>query len=340
MDMETARQFIEQYGYLAVFISTVIEGEVVVLAAAALASSGLLQAHLVIGASAAGAFVGHILFFAIGRWKGMQLIEAFPMLRRHYPKANVLMDKYANWSVFICQYLYGMRIISAILFGCSTITMARFFLLQVVNCIIWSIFAYFAGHLIGVVAVRLFEMLGLYGLLLVTASMATIALLLYHRFGHSHVLAFLSSGRKVGAEQTNPVEGRHFILEQLDYHMGLSARSGQPLTLLMVKLSASKSKAHAKTLKFIAHELNKLLRLSDIPARFSQGTYAIVAPSTDHDGAQQAVERLMTRISSDLPDHMELPKVSIGYTQWEENIAAGKLLDQTYRNLVPLVSVP
>jgi len=339
MDMETARQFIEQYGYLAVFISTVIEGEVVVLAAAALASSGLLQAHMVIAASAAGAFVGHILFFGIGRWKGMQLIEAFPMLRRHYPKANVLMDKYANWSVFVCQYLYGMRIISAILFGCSTITTVRFFLLQIVNCITWSILAYFAGHMIGVIAVRLFEMLGLYGLLLVTATMAFITLLLYHRYGHSHVLAFLSSGRKSGAEQINAVEGRHFLLEQLDYHMGLSARNGQPVTLLMIKVSLSKHKDHTKILNFIAHELNKLLRLSDIPARFSKSTYAIIAPSTDAAGAQKAVERLMATIASDLPDDMALAKVSIGYCQWEEKLASGKLLDQTYRNLIPLVGI-
>ena len=88
MDMELARQFIEQYGYLAIFLSTVIEGEVVVLAAAALASSGLLEAQWVIVYAALGAYVGHLLLFAVGRWKGMALIEAGPPAAhgpvRHY----------------------------------------------------------------------------------------------------------------------------------------------------------------------------------------------------------------------------------------------------------------
>jgi len=333
MDMEFARQFIEQYGYLAVFISTIIEGEIVVLAAAALAASGMLQPHLVIAVSAAGAFVGHILLFAVGRWKGMQIIEYFPLLRRHYPKANLIMDKYANWSVFVCQYLYGMRIVSAMLFGCSTITVARFFLLQVINCITWSILIYFAGHLIGVIAMQLFEMLGWYGLLLGGATFAGVVLFLYHRYGHHHVQSFLSSDRDAGIEQTDEIEGRHFLLEQLDYHIGLAARSEQPLTLLLLKIKSSDKKQHAKEFKFIVHELNKLLRLSDIPAKFSRNSYAIVAPATDGEGAQKAVDRLIMQMRDDFPIQEKTINISIGHCQWRRNMSSGMILDQVYRNL-------
>lgn len=335
MDMEVAKQLIEQYGYLAVFVSTVIEGEVVVLAAAALAASGLMQPHLVIAVSAAGAFVGHVLFFAVGRWKGMQLVEAVPLLRRHYPKANLIMDKYANWSVFICQYLYGMRIISAILFGCSTITSMRFFLLQVINCISWSILAYFAGHMIGVVAMKLFEMLGLYGLLLVAATMAAVTLLLYHRFGHQHVLAFLSTNRHVGIEQSSAEEGRHFVLEQLEYHMSLAERTDKPLTLLLLKLKKVHKKKRAKTLKFIAEELNSLLRLSDIPARFSRNTYAIIVPATDAEGVRQAVQRLLLQMHARLPAGETMPNLLVGYSPWQQGMSAGQLIDHAYRHLSP-----
>jgi len=184
MDLESAKQLIEQYGYLAIFLSTVIEGEFVVLAAAAIAATGLLQAHWVIAAAALGAWVGHMLLFAIGRWKGMQLIESVPSLRRHYPKANLVMDKYANWSVFIFQYLYGLRLVSAMLFGCSTITLGRFMALQVINCIVWAMLAYFAGHIIGMLAARIFEMVGIYGLLLSVAAVAFVLLVLYQRFAH------------------------------------------------------------------------------------------------------------------------------------------------------------
>jgi len=338
MDMELAKQLIDQYGYLAVFISTVIEGEIVVLAASALAANGLLQAHWVIAVTAAGAFVGHILLFSLGRWKGMQLVESFPFLRRHYPVANKIMDDYANWSVFIFQYLYGTRIISAILFGCSTISATRFFLLQSINCIIWAFLVYFAGHMIGIVAMQLFDMIGLYGLLAAILVFGVVALKLYHHFAHQHLLAFLSSNRGIKAEQTDANEGRHFLLEQLDYHIGLVKRNDQPLTLLLFRISSNDKAANKKTLRFISKELCVLLRTSDIPALFSFDTYAIILPNTDNHDTQSSLHRFMQQMEKDLPEHEHFAAISIGHAQWQVKMDSGQLLDHAFHNIHPLTS--
>jgi len=336
MDMDFARQMIEQYGYLAVFASTVIEGEFVVLAAAAIASAGLLEAHWVIAAAALGAWVGHLLLFAVGRWKGMQLIESVPVLRRHYPKANLVMDRYANWSVFVCQYLYGMRLVSAMLFGCSTITLARFMALQVINCIIWALLAYFAGHMIGVVASQLFEMIGLYGLLAVIAGAALVGLLLYQRYGHHHVKGLLADSREVATEQVNAVEGRHFALQQLEYHMQLAGRSGKPLSMLLLRVpqeggSGPDDKLEVR-LSLMAHELCRLLRLTDIPARFDRDSFAILAPDTDIAGAKQAVQRLQAELQREGVDTGS-PQLSIGMTEWQPGMSSGDMLDACFRSL-------
>ncbi len=333
MDMELARQFIEQYGYLAIFLSTVIEGEVVVLAAAALASSGLLEAQWVIVYAALGAYVGHLLLFAVGRWKGMALIEAVPSLRRHYPKANMIMDRYANYSVFVFQYMYGMRLISAMLFGCSTISLPRFMLLESINCIIWALLAYFAGHVIGVLAMQLYQTLGLYGLLSVIGFLLGAVVLLYHRFGHHHVRAFLASGREPVAEQVKPVEGRHFLLEQLEYHIGLAGRSNQSFSLMLIQWSGGSSKAadsHEDLLKMLASELCRFLRLSDIPARFSHDTLAVLAPGTSFAGAQRARERLLQHLEKQGFGHDAL---SVGLVEWQTGCTAGMLLDAAFQDL-------
>jgi len=97
--MEWAQQFVEQYGYWAVFLWTLIEGETVFIAAAALAAAGIMQPWKVIVVAASGAFIGHLIFFSLGRWRGMQIIESIPSLHRHYPKANIILDKYAHWFV-------------------------------------------------------------------------------------------------------------------------------------------------------------------------------------------------------------------------------------------------
>jgi len=194
--MEWAQQFVEQFGYWAVFIWTFIEGESVFIAAAALAAAGMLEPWKVIIVAALGAFAGHLAFFALGRWRGMSLINSVPFLKKHYPKANLILDHYAHWSVFIFQYLYGTRLVAAILFGCSSIAFWRFFLLQIINCITWSMLIYAIGHLLGMAGLAILHRFGAAGLIIVLVGAAAIGLFLYFRFGHHHVRLHLGRHRE------------------------------------------------------------------------------------------------------------------------------------------------
>ncbi len=155
---------VEQYGYLAVFAWTFIEGESVFIAAAALAAIGVLEPWKVIVVAALGAYVGHLAFFAIGRWRGMVVIRAVPVFERYYPKVNTILDRYAHWSIFIFQYLYGTRMVAAILFGCSSISLGRFAAWQLLNCITWSLLIYAIGHLLGLAALSVLDHFGMVGL--------------------------------------------------------------------------------------------------------------------------------------------------------------------------------
>ncbi len=185
--MEWAKEFVEQYSYWAVFIWTFIEGESVFIAAAALAAAGMLETWKVIVVAALGAFAGHLFFFALGRWRGEQIINAVPMLRKHAPKANIILDKYAHWSIFIFQYLYGTRLVAAILFGCSSIEFWRFFVLQIINCITWAIVIYSAGHFLGFAALEILQRFGVWGLVIAIIALIIIAFILYRRYAHHHV---------------------------------------------------------------------------------------------------------------------------------------------------------
>ena len=185
--MSWAQHLVEQYGYWAVFIWTFIEGESVFVAAAALAAAGLMEPWKVIVVAAAGAFAGHLAFFALGRWRGMEVIQAVPFLRRHYPKANVILDKYAQWSIFIFQYLYGTRIVAAILFGASSIGFWRFFWLQVANCLSWSFIIYAVGHALGLAGLAILHRFGMAGLVIAIVAALIVGGGLYARYGHHHV---------------------------------------------------------------------------------------------------------------------------------------------------------
>jgi len=185
--VEWAQQFVEQYGYWAVFAWTFIEGESVFIAAAALSAAGVLEPWKVILVAATGAFVGHLVFFALGRWKGMDIILAVPAFRRHYPKANLILDKYAHWSVFIFQYLYGTRMVAAVLFGVSSIAFWRFFWLQIVNCLSWAFIIYAVGHALGLAGLAILHRFGLAGLIIAILAALAVGGGLYARYGHHHV---------------------------------------------------------------------------------------------------------------------------------------------------------
>lgn len=147
--MDLARQLVTDYGYLAVFVGTFLEGEVVLLAAAFAAAHGLLGAPAVAATGALGAYAGHLAFFQAGRWKGSGWLFDHPRLGAHARKADAVINRYGWSSVFILQYLYGARIAGALLFGVSTFTLPRFLALQAVNCVTWAILVTGAGYLLG-----------------------------------------------------------------------------------------------------------------------------------------------------------------------------------------------
>ncbi len=179
--MEWARQVVEQYGYWAVFIGTFIEGESVFIAAAALTTTGLLEPYRLILVGACGAFIGHLVFFAIGRLSGKRLFQHFPVLNRHRHHAEKIFNDHAGWSVFIFQYLYGTRMIAAILFGTSNIAFWRFCALQIVNCISWAAIIFNVGRLLGMAAMAIMEEFGIIGLLIALASILLIIVISYRR---------------------------------------------------------------------------------------------------------------------------------------------------------------
>jgi len=198
--LEWAQQFIEQYGYWAVFVWTFIEGETVFLVAAALAAAGLMEPARVIVAAASGAFSGHLFYFGLGRWRGIQFIQMLPFLRNHYSKAKQIMDKYldqhGNWTIFIFQYLYGTRLVAAVLFGCSSMAFWRFFWLQLLNCLSWAAVIYAAGHFLGLAALAVVRQFGIAGLLLAISIIAGISLLAYFRYGRRHLHRHLNHGNE------------------------------------------------------------------------------------------------------------------------------------------------
>ena len=99
MDAELA-DLLQRFGYLAVFLGTLLEGETVMLMAGFAVHQGYLDLPLVILAAFAGGLTGDQCLFALGRWRGAWLLDRFPRLRRPAAKATELLEKIAKEGLF------------------------------------------------------------------------------------------------------------------------------------------------------------------------------------------------------------------------------------------------
>ena len=148
MDSSLA-QLISDYGYLAVFVGTLLEGEAILMLGAYAAHQGYLSLPLVIGVAFFGATLGDQIFFLLGRRFGAGLLARFPGLRQRAARVDRLLLRYHGVVIVGIRFAYGLRIAGPIAIGMSTLPAWRFFLFNAVGAVIWAPLIGGAGYLFG-----------------------------------------------------------------------------------------------------------------------------------------------------------------------------------------------
>jgi membrane protein DedA with SNARE-associated domain len=140
---------LEQFGYLAVFIGTFLEGEAILVAAGFFAAREHLDILLVTIVAFAGAYSGHLFWFWLGRAHGVRLLDRFPRMKRHMGRGLRVFERYGVAAILMTQWLYGLRITCAVVIGMSRISIFRFLFYQALSCAIWVTTIIAAGFYFG-----------------------------------------------------------------------------------------------------------------------------------------------------------------------------------------------
>jgi membrane protein DedA with SNARE-associated domain len=129
-------ELLRRYGLLAVFVGTMIEGDLTLILSGVLARAGLFSFGEALLVGTAGGFVGDSLSYLVGaRFRGRA--KSLKFLRKARPRIERLMRRFGFLSIFIVKYVYGLRTASAIFLGLAHFGYARFAPLTLASCLAW-----------------------------------------------------------------------------------------------------------------------------------------------------------------------------------------------------------
>lgn len=150
--MVMMEDFIQTWGYLAVFLGSLIEGESVILTAGFLAHEGYLSLPKIIIISFFGTLIADQVLYLVGRKYGERGLSNFPKLQNKANRAFKLLHKWDGYFMMSFRFIYGIRIMSPIVIGMSGILPRRFAIYNIFAAAIWAVVSccagYFLGHLI------------------------------------------------------------------------------------------------------------------------------------------------------------------------------------------------
>lgn len=140
---------IAEYGYWAVLAGTFFEGETVPVLAGLAAQEGMLRLDLVMLCAFIGSFTGDQVWFWVGRRYGKSWLAKHPKSAAGAERVGRLLDRWGDWFVLSFRFLYGLRAVSPVAIAMSSISAARFAVLNLIAAAVWAVAVGSLGYLFG-----------------------------------------------------------------------------------------------------------------------------------------------------------------------------------------------
>jgi membrane protein DedA with SNARE-associated domain len=146
MPLET---IITHFGYPALIIGLLLEGETFLVLGAFMAHRGYLDLPLVILIGLIVTFTSDQLFFWMGRTKGNEFLEKKPNWKPNVEKAKSLLNRNTTLLFLGFRFMYGLRTVMPFVFGMSNFDPKRFAFLNFIGSLVWALLFGILGFLFG-----------------------------------------------------------------------------------------------------------------------------------------------------------------------------------------------
>jgi membrane protein DedA with SNARE-associated domain len=132
------QHFLQEFGYLALFLGTFFEGETVLVLAGFLAFRGYMDIKLVMAVAFLGSYAGDQLWYFLGRRHGRKLLARKPRWQTMGDRALDHIRRHPDLWVLSFRFVYGLRTVMPVAIGLSGYPPRRYLLLNGLGALIWS----------------------------------------------------------------------------------------------------------------------------------------------------------------------------------------------------------
>lgn len=140
---------IADYGYLAIAIGMIVEGEIALLLGGLAARLGYLDLPIMLlVASAVTVAVDHFYFY-LGRLRGVWALSHFPRLQKRAERIFELIRRHQTLFTAGFRFIYGCRIITPILLGSGGARPLRFTVYNLLGTACWVLLFGLLGYNLG-----------------------------------------------------------------------------------------------------------------------------------------------------------------------------------------------
>ena len=142
-------EYLNNYGYLALVIGILIEGEVMLLVASYAAHRGFISLPYVILISF---FVTNLLdwgYFFLGRSKGTKFLANKPSFTNKTYKVYTWLERNPYLTLLSFRFIYGFRVIIPIILGSTNIKTSKFIIYSSISTFFWALIYGLMGFYLG-----------------------------------------------------------------------------------------------------------------------------------------------------------------------------------------------
>lgn len=137
------------YGYWAIFIGCLLEGETILILGGMAAHQHVLKLLPVIGYASLAGMLGDQLLFWVGRYFGERLLPRLHKQQAAIDKVTSLIQHHPTVSIFSVRFLYGMRLVGPMVIGASKVSPLKFACINLVGAVVWATLFASAGYWAG-----------------------------------------------------------------------------------------------------------------------------------------------------------------------------------------------